>query len=91
MLEPRHRLFDAVTGQWHEVVGDQAAIDILGEDVFYNGPKEVRMTRAMALPGFGPVAQMTEEERLRHGLGVVDENGAWIDGTEERVTMNIVI
>ncbi|ORX37370.1 hypothetical protein BD324DRAFT_681266 [Kockovaella imperatae] len=50
ILETRHRIFSPKTGHWHEVIGDDAARAILGEDVFTNGPKEVRMKRARALP-----------------------------------------
>lgn len=36
-----------MTGKWHEVEGDEAAIEILGEDTFHNGPKEIRQTRQL--------------------------------------------
>ena len=52
MLEPRHRIYSSATGQWHEVVGDDAARAILGDEVFMNGPREVRSKRAQAIPGF---------------------------------------
>ena len=45
ILPPLHRIFSPQTGKWHEVQGDEAAIAILGEDVFYNGPKETRTER----------------------------------------------
>lgn len=48
MLPPRHRFFSALDGHWHEVVGDDAAIAILGEDVFLHGPQFRRVDRRPA-------------------------------------------
>ncbi|RXK39764.1 hypothetical protein M231_02957 [Tremella mesenterica] len=45
MLPTRHRIFSQRDGKWHEVIGDEAAIAILGEDVFRNGPQEIRQQR----------------------------------------------
>lgn len=50
-LPPRHRIFSPVDGAWHEVIGDEAALAILGPAVFYNGWREYREYRAPALPG----------------------------------------
>lgn len=50
-LPTRHRIFSQADGKWHEVVGDAAAIAILGEDVFRNGPREVREERRIVMPG----------------------------------------
>jgi hypothetical protein len=49
ILERRHRICDGSTGKWHEVVGDDAAIAILGLEVFERGPREEREERAPAL------------------------------------------
>ncbi|WVF70268.1 hypothetical protein IAT40_005057 [Kwoniella sp. CBS 6097] len=51
VLATRHRIFSAEDGQWHEVVGDEAAIEILGRDTFLKGPQERREIRKPALPG----------------------------------------
>ncbi|OCF37670.1 hypothetical protein I316_00797 [Kwoniella heveanensis BCC8398] len=51
VLATRHRIFSAEDGQWHEVIGDAAAIEILGRDTFLNGPQERREIRKPALPG----------------------------------------
>ena len=59
MLEPRHRIFSAATGQWHEVIGDENARAILGEDVFANGPREVRTKRTKAVAGLSPTSPTT--------------------------------
>ena len=45
VLTARHRMFSPETGHWHEVVGDAAAMEILGEDAFKHGPKESRHIR----------------------------------------------
>lgn len=50
-LPPRHRIFDPTTSAWHEVIGDEAALAILGPAAFYNGWREYREYRAPALPG----------------------------------------
>ncbi|KAK8866135.1 hypothetical protein IAR55_001286 [Kwoniella newhampshirensis] len=63
-LPTLHRIFSPLTGKWHEVEGDAAAIAILGQDTFNNGPKEVREIRRPALPGLEP---MTEESGARSG------------------------
>lgn len=69
-METRHRIFSQADGQWHEVIGDQAAIAILGEEAFYGGQKQTRDVRGMALPGLGEsMSKMTEEELLVNGLG----------------------
>jgi hypothetical protein len=54
-LKPRHRIFSSLDNEWHEVIGDEAAIEILGEDVFLHGKKTHREDRGMALPGLGGV------------------------------------
>ncbi|WVQ97634.1 hypothetical protein IAU59_004748 [Kwoniella sp. CBS 9459] len=51
VLATRHRIFSAEDGQWHEVIGDDAALEILGRDTFFNGPQERRELRKPALPG----------------------------------------
>jgi hypothetical protein len=50
-LQTRHRMFSPRTGHWHEVIGDEAAIELLGEDVFRNGPQTFREVRRALLPG----------------------------------------
>ena len=70
LLETRHRIFSQADGQWHEVIGDAAAIEILGEEVFYRGRKQSRETRAMTMPGWdGVMKNMTDEDLLARGLG----------------------
>ncbi|WRT64352.1 uncharacterized protein IL334_001284 [Kwoniella shivajii] len=61
ILQTRHRIFDSTTGKWHEVIGDAAAVSILGEDVFRNGHKEVRELRKPALPGL----EVMDEDAIR--------------------------
>lgn len=51
MLPTRHRFFSPIDGHWHEVIGDEAAIAILGKDVFLYGPKVMRHVRALVTPG----------------------------------------
>lgn len=79
VLPTRHRIFSPADGHWHEVIGDEAAIAILGEDVFYNGPQERREKRELALPALDPAeraraakelqveAEALEADGVRHG------------------------
>ena len=62
MLQPRHRMFSPRTGHWHEVIGDAAAISLLGEDAFLNGPKQYREIRRAALPGLDSSYEDQPEE-----------------------------
>lgn len=50
LLPVRHRIFSQRDGRWHEVVGDAAAIEILGEEAFRNGQQERREVRKLARP-----------------------------------------
>lgn len=60
------------------MIGDAAAIAILGEDVFYNGKKEVREDRKMALPGLGgEVDEKAMEPRVIEREGIAGEMGSW--------------
>ncbi|WWC86483.1 uncharacterized protein L201_001360 [Kwoniella dendrophila CBS 6074] len=61
ILATRHRIYDNTTKQWHEVIGDSAALAILGEDVFRNGEKTYRELRKPALPGLEPM----DEDAIR--------------------------
>lgn len=44
-------MFSPRTGHWHEVIGDEAAIELLGNDAFRNGPQTYREVRRALLPG----------------------------------------
>lgn len=48
ILPTRHRMYSPRDGQWHEVIGDEEAIGILGQDVFLYGPKIMRIDRRLA-------------------------------------------
>ncbi|WWC99906.1 hypothetical protein V866_006815 [Kwoniella sp. B9012] len=73
VLATRHRIYDPTTKKWHEVIGDAAAISILGEDVFRNGPKEYRELRKPALPG---LEEMDEDAiRMAKEAGLVSGGG----------------
>lgn len=80
MLEPRHRIFSPYDNEWHEVIGDAAAIAILGEDVFYNGAKTVREVRKSVLPGFEKENGEIEEGGVGRGLGRVREREGMLGG-----------
>jgi hypothetical protein len=80
ILEPRHRIFSAADGQWHEVIGDASAIAILGEDAFYNGPKTVREVRKSVLPGFETENGEIEEGGIGRGMGRVREREGLLGG-----------
>lgn len=85
ILEPRHRIFSGLTGKWHEVVGDDAAIEILGIEVFYGGPKEVREERAPALPPIGGMGDDTSTSRYPAGeAGGEGEGGEYSHRVIER-------
>jgi hypothetical protein len=94
VLEPRHRIFSTTDGKWHEVVGDAAAIEILGKEAFRSGEKEVRDIRGHALPGFGEVTELSERDKAEAGLvgrtarvlqreGVKGEMGEWREVARE--------
>ncbi|KAK6905926.1 hypothetical protein I203_106761 [Kwoniella mangroviensis CBS 8507] len=73
VLATRHRIYNPTTKKWHEVIGDAAAISILGEDVFRNGPKENRELRKPALPG---LEEMDEDAiRMAKEAGLVSGGG----------------
>ncbi|WVW82540.1 hypothetical protein I302_104551 [Kwoniella bestiolae CBS 10118] len=78
-LATRHRIYNPTTKKWHEVIGDAAAISILGEDVFKNGPKEYRELRKPALPGLEPMDEdairMAKEAGLVSGGGLHTATG----------------
>ncbi|WVR06046.1 hypothetical protein IAU60_003074 [Kwoniella sp. DSM 27419] len=69
VLRTRHRIFSPQTGKWHEVIGDEAAIEILGEDVFRNGPQERRELRKPALPGLEPMDEEAKRMAREAGIG----------------------
>ena len=64
-MPSRHRIFSPATGKWHEVIGDEAAIEILGKDVFENGPKEVRNVRRIATDTGKLYGNLLDEATLR--------------------------
>jgi hypothetical protein len=80
MLESRHRIFSPFDNQWHEVIGDAAAIAILGEDVFLNGRKTVREARKSVLPGFEKENGEIEAGGVGRGLGRVREREGLLGG-----------
>lgn len=75
MLPTRHRFFSTIDGNWHEVIGDEAAIAILGEDVFLHGPKIMRQVRALVTPDFKDEAPVAGSERR-----VIERQGEEVDG-----------
>jgi hypothetical protein len=75
ILPTRHRFFSPIDGHWHEVIGDEAAIDILGEDVFLYGPKVIRQVRALYTPeSKGDVPTINSEQRI------IEREGEEVDG-----------
>jgi hypothetical protein len=63
------------------VIGDAAAIQILGEDVFRNGQKTVREVRKSVIPGFELENGELEEGGVGRGLGRVREREGLLGGT----------
>lgn len=61
------------------MIGDAAAIAILGEDAFYNGKKEYREVRKMALPGLGgELDELAVEPRVIEREGIMgQEMSSW--------------
>ncbi|RSH85404.1 hypothetical protein EHS25_004800 [Saitozyma podzolica] len=49
VLEPRHHIFSVVDGKVHEVEGDAAAIEMMGQEAFEHGQKEVTHVRSLVL------------------------------------------
>lgn len=77
VLPSRHRMFSSSDNQWHEVIGDEAAIAILGENVFRNGPQQTRNERKSITP--------EEEHRIRRHLEAGDGgNGPFMARVIER-------
>ena len=80
-LEPRHRIFSSADGQWHEVVGDAAAIAILGEDAFYNGKNEKRQVRNLDFGGRGEQdGEGVRDNGVGSGTGRVREREGVLGG-----------
>jgi hypothetical protein len=65
-------MFSPRTGHWHEVIGDEAAIELLGEDAFRNGPQTFREVRRAMLPGLDNTYEEQPEE-IRGGRARVVE------------------
>ncbi|KAE8543343.1 hypothetical protein D1P53_000045 [Cryptococcus gattii VGV] len=72
----KHRIFSIVDNKWHEV-DETTAREALGDDVFENGPKEVREKRYSLLPGLG---EMRKEDQDKWRL----VNGQWVEITGDR-------
>lgn len=72
----RHRIFSVVDNKWHEV-DEATAREVLGDDVFENGQKEVREKRYSLLPGLG---EMRKEDQDKWRL----VNGQWVEITGDR-------
>jgi hypothetical protein len=75
ILETRHRIFSIADGKWHEVIGDAAAIRILGEEAFYGGQKETRRKRAAALPGLTPPEPVDGDADGTAGRRIIEREG----------------
>ncbi|OXG23672.1 hypothetical protein C367_03649 [Cryptococcus neoformans Ze90-1] len=74
IIQPtKHRIFSAVDNKWHEV-DEATAREVLVDDVFENGPKEVREKRYSLLPGLG---EMRKEDQDKWKL----VNGQWVEIT----------
>lgn len=71
MLPTRHRIFSSHDQQWHEFVGDEAAIRILGQDVFLYGPKVIREVRELVKP---------ESDTPKTGQRVIEREGEDLGG-----------
>lgn len=66
--------------KWHEV-DEATAREVLGDDVFENGPKEVREKRFSLLPGLG---EMRKEDQDKWRL----VNGKWVEIADVREPYN---